>query len=193
MLKSIIIESVDMLGKDTLIRGIKNALGYFQVIHYQKPEILDSLKKDALIVSSGEQDTIQTAQKMYQVDSFITMMNMLSTDSRFIMNRAHLGECVYAHRYRGYSGDYVFNLEHGRALDTTLLVLLHTSSFDFVKDDGLSFDFSKKEEEQADFKIAFEKSSFKHKLMLDVHDGSGNFRPKVELVDAVVEAYLKHN
>ena len=40
-MKSIIFEGVDRLGKDTLIQGVKNRLGYFQTIHYQKPELLD--------------------------------------------------------------------------------------------------------------------------------------------------------
>jgi hypothetical protein len=73
--------------------------------------------------------------------------------------------------------------------DTTLLVLLHTSSFEFVKDDGLSFDFSKKDEEQMDFVRAFEKSNIKHKLMLDVHDGNGGFVPKDKLLGVVIQCY----
>jgi len=131
------------------------------------------------------------AQKQYQRQSFTDMMKLLSTDVRFILNRAHLGEYVYAQRYRGYSGEYVFDLEKNCSefLDTTLLVLLHTSSFDFIKDDGLSFDFSKKDEEQMDFVRAFEKSSIKHKLMLDVHDGSGNFVPTDKLLGVVTQAY----
>ena len=41
--------------------------------------------------------------------------------------------------------------DHGSMFHkTTLLVLLHTSSFDFIVDDGMSHDFSAKEEEQND-------------------------------------------
>ena len=203
MLKSIIIEGIDRLGKDTLIQGLKNQLGYFQVIHYQKPELLEFFLKQARQIFNlpddfnGEQ-VISLAQKQYQINSFTNMMKFLSDDnSRFIMNRSHLGEAVYSKRYRNYSGDYIFDLEKNIDLssymssftDTTLLVLLHTSSFNFIKDDGQSFDFSKKDEEQMDFVRAFEKSDIKHKLMLDVHDGKGGFVPKEKLLSVVIQAY----
>lgn len=201
MLKSIIIEGIDRTGKNTLIDGIKNQLGYFQTVHYQKPEILDSFMKLArhqldLPDDSMHPKVTKAALKHYQAQSFSDMFKLLSTDVRFIMNRAHLGEFVYAPRYRGYSGDFIFDIENSfkedqtsNFHDTTLLVLLHTSSFDFMKDDGLSFDFSKKDEEQMDFVRAFEKSDIKHKLMLDIHDGAGNFVPKEKLVEVVVQSY----
>jgi len=196
MLNSIIIEGIDRLGKNTLISGIKNRLGFFQEIHYQKPEILDHYVKQARQVLNVPDDydganVKSLAQKLYQAASFIDMMKLLSTDVPFIMNRAHLGEAVYSHRYRGYSGDYVFNLEQNYPafLDNTLLVLLHTSSFDFIKDDGLSFNFDKKDEEQMDFIRAFEKSQVKHKLLLDVNDGSGNFVAPEKLLEVVIHAF----
>lgn len=196
MLNSIIIEGIDRLGKNTLISGLKNRLGFFQEIHYQKPEILDHYVKTAHQVLNLPDDydgpnVKSLTQKLYQAESFTDMMKLLSTDVPFIMNRAHLGEVVYSPRYRGYAGDYVFNLESNYPvfLDNTLLVLLHTSSFDFIKDDGLSFDFDKKDEEQMDFIRAFEKSQVKHKLLLDVNDGSGNFVPPEKLLDTVVHAF----
>jgi hypothetical protein len=196
MLNSIIIEGIDRLGKNTLISGIKNRLGFFQEIHYQKPEILDHYVKKARRVLDLPDDfdsekVKYLTQKLYQQESFIDMMKLLSTDVPFIMNRAHLGESVYSHRYRGYSGDYVFNLEQNYPafLDNTLLVLLHTSSFDFIKDDGLSFNFDKKDEEQMDFIRAFEKSQVKHKLLLDVNDGSGNFVAPEKLLEVVIHAF----
>ena len=33
------------------------------------------------------------------------------TDINLIFNRSHLGETVYSPLYRGYSGDYVFDIE----------------------------------------------------------------------------------
>ena len=201
MLKSIIIEGIDRTGKNTLIDGIKNRLGYFQTIHYQKPEILASFMKLArnqfdLPDDSMHPKVTEAALKHYQAQSFTDMFKLLSTDVRFIMNRAHLGEFVYAPRYRGYPGDFIFDIEKSFKEDvtsnfhnTTLLVLLHTSSFDFMKDDGLSFDFSQKDEEQMDFVRAFEKSDIKHKLMLDIHDGTGNFVPKEKLVEVVIQSY----
>jgi len=202
MLKSLIIEAVDRLGKGTLISGLKNKLDYFNVIHYQKPELLDYFKEKAqqeLNSKFGLADPdIRTLTiKKYQERSFSDMFKMLSHPTiKFLMDRGHLGENVYAHRYRNYSGEYVFDLEQKlRTNDSdcfsnsTLLVLLITSSFEFIKDDGLSFDFSKKEEEQVDFIKSFNRSIIKHKLMIDVHDGEGKFVPPEDILKAVIYAY----
>jgi len=187
MLKSLIIEGLDRLGKSSLIAGLKNKIDNFQVIHYQKPELLDYL-----YVEDND-----NALKRYQERSFSDMFRMLSMPVvKFIMDRSHIGENVYSHRYRNYSGEYVFGLERDlRTRDndcfsnSTLLVLLTTTSFEFIKDDGLSFDFTKKEEEQIDFIKSFERSIIKHKLMIDVHDGEGNFVPPEEILKAVIYAY----
>jgi len=206
-MKDIIIEGVDRLGKDSLIQGIQDELGFFQVVHYQKPNPLAIYYQQALqrIIADDpnagmdlpgvDWDCNQHALKRYQRESFTHMFRLLSQPGRHIMNRAHLGECVYAPRYRGYGGDYVFDLERTFTNDcgsmfteTTLLVLLTTSDFSFIKDDGLSFDFGKKEEEQEDFKRAFVKSTIKKKLMIDVSHG-GAYRKKEDILAAVIAAY----
>jgi len=202
MLKSIICEGIDRTGKGTLINGLKQHLDYFNVIHYQKPEIIDECAKIAqqLLNSQfghNDPDIRTLSLKIYQEKSFSDMFRMLSMPVvKFIMDRSHIGENVYAHRYRNYSGEYVFDLEQNlRTRDndcfsnSTLLVLLTTTSFEFIKDDGLSFDFTKKEEEQIDFIKSFERSIIKHKLMIDVHDGEGNFVPSEEILKAVIYAY----
>lgn len=200
-IKSIAVEGVDRLGKDTLIRGILNRLGYLQQIHYQKPELLDFyLNKARKDLGRPDEDLSSEVKKFalheYQANSFVQMFHMLSSESKFIMNRAHLGEFVYAPRYRQYDGSYVFDLEKrfvndlgSKFHETTLLVLLHTSDFSFIADDGLSFDFEKKEEEQNDFIRAFERSIIKHKLMIDVNC-NGKFVDQDRVLDAVVDAYL---
>ena len=202
MIRNIIIEGVDRLGKDTLIDGIQQRLGHMQVVHYQKPSLLDHYVKQSQ-VALGLPDTANSsnpalrthALKQYQQQSFSTMFKMLSSLDRLIMNRGHLGEFVYAPRYRGYDGSYVFDMERlfihdqgSKLHETTLLVLLHTSSFDFIKDDGLSFDFDKKDEEQNDFMRAFEWSEIKHKLMLDIHDGAGGYVDRHQLLETVLTA-----
>lgn len=179
MLENIIIEGVDRLGKGTLIAGLKNALGYFNVIHYQKPEKLECYNNNL---------------KYYQHESFHQMFNMLDV-GRLILDRAHLGEAVYSHRYRDYDGDYVFQMELDGTNDglifasNTLLVLLTTSDFSFIQDDGLSHDFTKKEEEQEDFKRAFEKSSIKNKLLIDISNGNGGYKPASEILSLVINAF----
>lgn len=172
MLVNIAIEGVDRLGKDTLIKGLLNRLGFMQVIHYQKPLKLEALGNSLFA---------------YQQRSFAKMFAMLEQGG-FLLNRAHLGEVVYSHRYRGYDGSYVYSLEQPTACENTLLVLLHASSWAPITDDGESFDFSAKEAEQADFWRAWERSNIKHKLSLDVTCGI-NFVSAERLLQVVQSAF----
>ncbi len=195
-MRNVVIEGVDRLGKSTLIEGLLNTLGHFEVIHYQKPLLLDCYVDYAKRCNPTNGDPLKQfdwtgdALRHYQVQSFTNMFHLLGGPGNLILDRAHLGEAVYAHRYRGYSGDYVFELEKNfpDALDQTLLVLLVTGKFDFIQDDGQSFDFSKKEEEQADFMAAWKRSAFPHKMYIYVDDRKGGFRPKEEILESVVHA-----
>jgi thymidylate kinase len=197
VLRSIIIEGVDRLGKSSLVQGIQDEFGFFQTMHFQRPSILETYLKEARIELNRAPGVLDDEMKSYalrkyQNDSFANMFRLLNSSGRLILDRAHLGESVYAKRYRSYSGDYVFSMEavaeNASAIDTTLLVLLHTSDFSFIKDDGESFDFSKKEEEQNDFIRAFEKSKIKHKVMVDV-SFEGGYAPKEKIARAVTRAY----
>lgn len=198
-IKSVIIEGVDRLGKNTLITGIQDRLGFFQEIHYKKPEQLDLYVNEGRVVYAVPDDVIterviEFANKRYQMQSFTTMLQLLTSGERLIMNRSHIGEAVYAPRYRKYDGSYVFDLEQAfiergsQFHKSTLLVLLHTSSFNFITDDGLSFDFSQKEEEQNDFTRAFERSAIVHKVMIDVHNGDRGFVSTDKILDTVITA-----
>ena len=44
-------------------------------------------------------------------DMFKLMINSKDKDINLIFNRSHLGETVYSPLYRGYSGDYIFDIE----------------------------------------------------------------------------------
>ena len=121
MIQNIIVEGVDRLGKSSLINGLQNKLGFHQVVHYQKPELLDIYN-----VSNNKNDAL----KMYQAKCFNNMFHMLSSGGNFILDRAHLGEFVYSPRYREYDGSYVFELENkfkndlgSKFADNTLLIL----------------------------------------------------------------------
>lgn len=195
--RHVIVEGIDRLGKDTLITNLKHHLGARPVLHYQKPELLDvylSQARTALGETASEIELKRHAQLIYQQRSFYSMFGVLNNTVPVILNRAHLGECVYAHRYRGYDGSYVLGTEamfidelnytfHVR----TLLVLLYTDDFSFVKDDGASFDFSAKQEEQVDFMAAFDRSRIQRKLLLKVNKGA-EFRSQKELASEVLEA-----
>lgn len=185
----IIVEGCDRLGKDTLIRGIQDRFGFYQVIHYQQPLLLDKYVKEAM-VTYNPIDVKKGALKLYQHHNFITMFKMMTTNTHIICNRGHLGETVYAKRYREYDGNYVFDIEQmflrmHNVLDHILLVVLHTSDFSFISDDGKSMDVSKRQEEQTDFITAFDRSIIKNKLRIDVCNGQGGFKPAETILDLV--------
>jgi hypothetical protein len=172
---------LDRTGKSSMIQGVRDQLGFMTAIHYSKP---------AHLKCYGNLPTTKALQA-YQQESFTDMFKLLSGDVPLLLDRAHLGELVYSQRYRGYSGDYVLELEQRfpEALSKTLLVLLTTDELleRNLVDDGLSFDWSARGSEQLDFIDAFIRSSFPHKLMLNVGDGRGNFRSKDELTTLVVQ------
>lgn len=186
MLQNIIIEGLDRLGKSTLIEGIQERLGFFTVVHYSKPKTLSHYVN---------QVGVSAAKQAYQRESFEQMFKLLSGEARLILDRAHLGEAVYAKRYRGYDGDYVFDLEGVKqltALNNTLLVLLVNDDKELehkLVDDGDSFDWSKREEEQRDFCAAWTRSRFANKLRIGV-GSKGKFVDKTWIIDSVVNAYL---
>jgi thymidylate kinase len=184
MLQNIICEGLDRLGKSTLVDNLKQRLGHFTSLHYSKPELLSYYE---LRVGRGK------AHEFYQRDSFGGMFKLLASDARVIMDRGHLGEMVYAHRYRGYDGSYVLDLEQGKGVDNTLLVLLVNHDVDLearLVDDGLGFDWGKRKEEQEDFITAFRRSKISHKALINV-GRQGHFIDQAEIIDAVSQAYLK--
>lgn len=196
-IKHVVIEGVDRLGKDSLIQGIQDNLGYFLNVHYQKPSILQKYKKERVNQSNLTVDQRWSLiLRDYQEQSFINMFRLLSGDCRVILNRAHLGEYVYSPLYRKYDGSYVFDLEDmfidtgSKFREQSLLVLLTTSDFSFIEDDGLSLDFSKKEAEQELFKKAFSRSKFTNKLMIDVSNSKGSYRPHQEILESVLQAMI---
>jgi hypothetical protein len=148
-----LIEGLDRLGKDTLISGIQHARGFHQVIHYSKPLELRCYEPCPTGMTAAEMKQVSLLQ--YQTNSFRTMFSLLrdAVYAPLIMNRAHLGERVYAPLYRGYSGDYVFNLEvnFGMRENRSVRLILLTEDFRTSKhfsSDGESFDDDKRQIEQ---------------------------------------------
>ena len=181
-IKHWIFEGVDRLGKDSLIRRIQDTYGFHQCIHYQKPEKLECYVNTPVPPYFNSPSSYSL--KLYQERSFSIGMTLLNTRIPTIFNRFHLGECVYAPLYRHYDGDYVFDLEEDHSLHlnkSIRMILLTTSNFEFIKDDGLSFDFSKKAEEQEMFIKAFKLSIIQDKVIIDVHNGNGGFKTFEEI------------
>lgn len=206
---TIIIEGLDRLGKSTLIQGIKDKVGYHLQFHRQKPELLQCYRNLAAeyMVLAYENDLKSEALFQYQKNCFSQDMNLIAhaesigTGSgqgkfRIIFDRSWIGEAVYAPMYRGYNGDYVFELEENFNIQNTnsILVLL-TEDFAHSKhfvDDGESFDITKREQEQNIFIEAFRKSKIPHKLLINVTDSkSGGFRDKNDILQAVLDVLAK--
>lgn len=176
MINTYIICGIDRLGKDTLIRNIQNNQGFHFIQHYSKP-----LKLDYYCES----------EKAYQYESFCAGFNLMQITKNLenqipvIFNRFHLGETVYSPLYRHYNGDYVFELErifNADKLTNVKLILLTTSDFTIINDDGESFDFKNSEVEQEMFISAFDTSIFPNKIKIDVSNGTGAFKTQEEIV-----------
>lgn len=167
-----IVEGIDGVGKDTLIRSILDELGYHHVIHFSKPLNLRCYGQRAC-----------SPEEAFQRASFYAMFNLIRTasDVPVIFNRGHLGECVYAPLYRGYSGDYVFEFERNTSIGsiTDVRLVLLVEDFETSKhfrDDGKSLGpVQRRREEQALFEAAFERSQIHDKRKVGVtapHNGS---------------------
>jgi thymidylate kinase len=193
MKRAYIIEGLDRLGKSTLIDGIMQAGGFYQVIHYEKPKLLHTYLQNHLenYPRSDEASAKRQALFRYQRDSFYAMFDILSSAARVILDRAHLGECVYAPMYRKYSGDYIFRLEHEFDMDEydDIRMILLTENFNmsnhFIEDGG-SFDPTKRAEEQALFVQAFEKSIMRDKKIICVTGEDGKFRPASDILKEAI-------
>lgn len=181
--KQFLIEGIDRLGKTTLIEELQQRLGYHLVVHYERPRKLHYYEEISRICSKfGSGPPLE----MYQRDVYKNMFRIIDSGTKVIFDRAHLGEMVYAPMYRKYDGSYVLDFEKDVKTLNARLVLLTTSDFSFLKDDGLSIDFSKKEEEQGLFIDAFYRSGIEDKVVVDVSNGNGGYRPLGEILTAVL-------
>lgn len=167
-----IIEGIDRLGKSTLVKNMLNELGYHQVIHLAKPKIIEKYTKE-----SG--DPLQR----FQYEQYINYFEMLRAPNlNLIFDRGHLGEVVYSPIYRKYSGDYVYE-EEATLGDDVCLILLTTSDFNFLVDDGESYNWANKEKEQEAFIEAFHRSNIRNKKIIDVCNGQGGYKSSKEVLD----------
>jgi hypothetical protein len=183
--RKFLIEGLDRLGKDLLIKGLQSRLGYHAIIHCSKP------MRSEYYVRQSDADAL----RLFQVDTFRTMFSILRDTSlmRVIYNRAHLGECVYAPLYRSYSGDYVFDLERefGASKFTDVRLILLTEEFEVSKhfsDDGKSLGpTDQRAKEQDHFLRAFASSTMMDKRVVNVTDvGTGEFRAPTAILDEVL-------
>lgn len=200
-----LIDGIDRLGKSSLITRIQAELGYHLVIHYDKPRLLpnyldlaDCIKRAEVSETDYDESyrnlSVQNlALRLYQEEANRGMFNLMKTDVPIIFDRTHLGELVYAPLYRKYDGSYVYEMERDMVeskpytiQDDVRLILLTSSNTEMLQDDGLSFDFSKKNEEQDRFIEAFNRSSIPNKVIVDVHNGQGGYKTFEEVFQEAI-------
>ncbi len=181
------IEGLDRLGKSTLIEGILNTFGYYEIIHFSKPKML-KLYNDAAEVK-GVPNPLQSAY-LCQRASFWNSMVLANSGAKIIFDRWHIGEVVYSPMYRKYSGDYVYSIEQDNniAEHPSLRLILLTENFQAARhfiDDGQSLGpIEKREEEQKRFVEAFNRSNIVDKKIICVTDPlSGHFRRKEDILE----------
>lgn len=176
----VMVDGPDRLGKSSLCQELCHELDYMSM-HFSRPEGKTS--------SERAYYQMGTFDRMFR---FVGAIGDQMSGSRIVFDRSHLGEMVYGPLYRGDSGvdpSYVYDMEtmytHGRAPYYTLLVLLKTTDFETIRsrDDGLSFDISRLEEETELFSEAFERSNLR-KVTIDV-TGKDLDMVKAEFMDQV--------
>lgn len=196
-----LIDGIDRLGKSSLIQRILQVYGYHLVIHYDKPQLLENELGSAMDIKEADPKELDPdfakiqhlskediARRLYQEQANQGMFELLGTETSIIFDRTHLGEMVYAPLYRKYDGSYVYQMEKElietkpyTAHEDIRLILLTSSNTEMLQDDGLSFDPKKKDEEQKLFIDAFNRSQLTNKVIVDVHDGKGGYRPYGEI------------
>jgi thymidylate kinase len=188
MSKFIIIEGTDNVGKDTqqdlIIENMSDNV--FHKLHYSALPFKDDKDKHS-----------SYSKKLYETMFRLMMKSKLAhkpgdLDINLIFNRSHLGETVYSPLYRGYSGDYVFDIEKKftKALreDLYLITLVNDPHTILKRDDGKSF-YGNEEEIKAEvdgFTRAHRKSTIKNKLLVNVGTMSA-----IEVSNILVE-FLRH-
>lgn len=175
-----IIEGIDRIGKDVLIDSIQQKLGFYQEIHFQKPKKLELYTKS----KNNEWEFL------YQQESFRNVMLLIKSGARLILNRSWIGENVYSNLYRGYSGNYIFELEKNMEIDyhDIKLILLYeffqNSRHHFS--DGNSFNDKNRKIEQELFFETFNNSIIKNKKAVCITGNDGYFRDKNLILEEVL-------
>lgn len=165
-----VVTGIDRIGKNTFIERVLN--GYKQ-IHLNKPP----KDKDPL-----------TWSKSQYLDYFMT----LAYQDHVVFNRGHWDELIYAPRYRDYNPNYVRIMEdeYRDELKNTIFILLYTTDFSIMQDDGLSHDFNRRQEEQEDFIKKFQESKL-NKMMIQVNEGD-HYASHETINQRFIEALIKN-
>jgi thymidylate kinase len=172
-----VIEGVDGCGKSTLIRNLKKYFGS------DVPVVIHSGKPPANLRTKLE---LFDYQQKYFENLLLEVIPRLVDYWPVILDRAHIGETVYAPIYRGYYPAYIWNLEreYQKKVKNSHFILLKTNDFD-LRNDGNNFDYHKLEEEQNKFIEHFE--NFKYSKKMVTVRSLGSFKEPEEILDEVLE------
>ncbi|KPM48335.1 hypothetical protein [Jiulongibacter sediminis] len=146
---------------------------------------------------------LEDFQKTFFADLFDLVYSQLTKGRNLFLNRAHLGEVVYSPIYRGYSGSWIYELEHQflekmseKERNEVFLILLFDSDVAslITREDGKSFSQRKSdllENEIQLFKEAFAKSKLEKKIAFDLKDyRNQNSKDKIE-IEEILEKILR--
>ena len=176
-MKLIIIEGIDCIGKDTLIKGIQEHFikDYNVCIrHFGKPP-----------KNLNTEDVLDFQFKCFENE--VKLISNINTpgyyryyDDLIIWNRSHLGEYVYSQMFRGGNAQdlkyKLLNFEHWHLenfmFGTYLITLTADPQFALSKEDGQSFsqNFEQKTKELELFKEIHEFSTIKNKIIIKVDE-----------------------
>lgn len=138
---------------------------------------------------------VELWQKAHFEDMFDLIKTTLDNGSRnLILNRAHLGEYVYSPIYRGYEGNWVFDLEKSflnssdfYQSNVKLFVFYDSNNSNLhFREDGKSFSNHNDEnldKERNRFLKAYEKSMITDKRLFDLSDYPSHLKDKSGHVD----------
>lgn len=180
----VIIEGCDNTGKSTLINNLKNYYNKITLhnLHYS------NVKQDNI------SEVIKYNKKLYNEMFELMTFELKNDKTGLIFDRSHLGEIVYGNIYRGYSGDYVLDIEKkfNHILDVFenlfLITLVDEPENLISREDGLSFsvELDKKQRELELFDLAHTSSTIKNKLIINIKnkDAEAVFKEVTEFIDS---------
>lgn len=152
------VEGIDNVGKGTQINLIRSYFKdyKFQIMHHSNVKGVD--RKYSLCLYKKTFDLVRVA---------------MANDISLILDRSHLGEYVYSEMYRGYDGNYVFDIEdqyNDVTNNAILIVLIDKPENTLKRDDGksLSTNLENRIKEKERFEYAYEKSRIKNKILINI-------------------------
>jgi len=163
----LLLEGIDKVGKTTQMTKIQPLLNdkSLMCLHYM------SIK--------GFEEHYMT--KLYSKEMYSDMFRIMRNEYKninFLVDRSHIGEVVYSPMYRGYSGEYVYDIEKGYCNsynnafwdEIYLITFIDKPENTIGRDDGLSFTTSlkTKQKEINAFIEATEKSHIKNKIIINI-------------------------